>query len=376
MEHRSRSRATLPLALARVASVLLLASACAPAPPPTAAAPTTAPTVAAPAVAAAPTLAAAQATSSPVAVAAGAQKNLQEVRVGMAFIPNVQFAPFYVADAKGYFAQEGIKPVYDYGFEQDVVALTAQDQLVFTNSGASSTIIARSHDVPVRYFVKEYASMPIAIFALKDKGIAKLADLKGKSIGQPSPFGDTYVGFKIMLDKGGLKESDVNQVSIGFTQVESLLNNKVDAAVGYSVNEPFQLKAQGKEVTEFDLRDVAPEVTGNGLIASEKTLAEKPELARGFARAFLHGLDDTVRNPQEAFNITLTYVPDIAKDEKVKQAQLQTLQLVANDYWKTSGKLGASDASLWGGTQKLMKDTGLIDKETDMSRAITNDYLP
>ncbi len=38
---------------------------------------------------------------------------------------------------------------------------------------------------------------------------------------------------------------------------------------------------------------------------------------------------------------------DGAKDEKVKQAQLQTLRLVANDYWKTSGKLGASDAALW-----------------------------
>ncbi len=40
---------------------------------------------------------------------------------------------------------------------------------------------------------------------------------------------------------------------------------------------------------------------------------------------------------------------DGAKDEKVKQAQLQTLRLVANDYWKTSGKLGASDAALWKG---------------------------
>src|SRR5437870_10587882 len=126
------------------------------------------------AVACAPT-----STSGPTA----APKPLQEVRIGMAFIPNVQFAPFYVADNKGYFAAEGIKPAYDYGFEQDVVALTAQDQLMFTNSGGSTVIIARSHDVPVQYFVNEYRTLPVAIFALKDKGINGMQDLKGKSVG-------------------------------------------------------------------------------------------------------------------------------------------------------------------------------------------------
>src|SRR5437763_17152653 len=95
-----------------------------------------------------------------------APKTLQEVRIGMAFIPNVQFAPFYVADDKGYFAAQGIKPVYDYCFEQDVIALTAQDQLTFTNAGGPTAIIAPSHDVPVQYFIKEDQTLPIAVLGL------------------------------------------------------------------------------------------------------------------------------------------------------------------------------------------------------------------
>src|SRR5881397_1876414 len=126
---------------------------------------------------------------------ASAPKALQEVRIGMAFIPNVQFAPFYVADDKGYFTAEGIKPTYDYGFEQDVVALTAQDQLLFTNAGGPTAIIARSHDVPVQYFIKEYQTLPIAVFGLKDKGISTMQDLKGKTVGQALPAGETFVGF-------------------------------------------------------------------------------------------------------------------------------------------------------------------------------------
>lgn len=301
---------------------------------------------------------------------------LQDVRIGMAFIPNVQFAPFYVADEKGYFAAEGIKPNFDYGYEQDVVALTAQDQLVFTNAGGTTAIIARSHGVPIQYFIKEYQTLPIAVFGLRDKGIASLTDLRGKTVGQALPAGETYVGFEVMLHKAGLKDSDMQVQTIGFTQVESVLSNKVDAAVGYSVNEPLQLRAQGKEIFEIDLKDVAPEVAGDGIIASEATLRDKPELARGFARAFLHGLADTVADPEAAFGTVLKYVPDAGKDAAVKQAQHDVLMKVVSDYWKTSGRLGESDPKLWDQTQTVLKETGLIDSETDMSKAATNAYLP
>jgi NitT/TauT family transport system substrate-binding protein len=316
------------------------------------------------------------APASQPASSTAASKPLQEVRIGMAFIPNVQFAPFYVADEKGYFSAEGIKPVYDYGFEQDVVALTAQDQLTFTNAGGSTAIIARSHDVPVQYFIKEYQTLPIAVFGLKDKGVAKMQDLKGKSVGQALPSGETYVGFAVMLRKAGLKETDVQLTTIGFTQVESVLSNKVDAAVGYSVNEPLQLRAQGKDVFEIDMKDVAPEVAGDGIIASEATLRDKPELARSFARAFLKGLADTIADPEAAFTTTLKFVPDAAKDETVKKTQHDVLVKVVNEYWKTSGQLGQSDPKLWEQTQSVLKEVGLLDKETDMSKAVTNAFLP
>lgn len=353
----------LPFTAAMV--VLLAAVACGPAAAPT---PTAGPARPAPSPTAAP--------AQPVPTPPAARKELQEVRIGMAYIPNVQFAPFYVADSKGFFAEEGIKPVYDYGFEQDVIALTAQDKLMFTNAGATNVIIARSRGVPVQYFIKEYQSIPVAIFALKEKGINRVTDLKGKTLGSPGPFGDTYVGLKIILHKNGLRESDLNILSIGFTQVESILANKVDAAVGYAINEPYQLRAQGKEVVVFEFKDFAPEVAGNGIIASEKTLREQPELARAFARAFLKGLQYTIENPREAFELSLKFVPEAAKDEQIKRAQMQTLELVVNNYWKTSGKLGASDVRLWEQTQTLMKEAGLIDKETDMSQAVTNAFLP
>ena len=73
---------------------------------------------------------------------------------------------------------------------------------------------------------------------------------------------------------------------------------------------------------------------------------------------------------------TLKFVPDAGKDETIKRAQHDVLLKVVSDYWKTSGKLGQSDLKLWEQTQSVLKEAGLLDKETDMSRAVTNNYLP
>lgn len=90
----------------------------------------------------------------------------------------------------------------------------------------------------------------------------------------------------------------------------------------------------------------------------------------------IDGLADTVADPEAAFTTTLKFVPDAAKDETVKKAQHDVLVKVVSDYWKTSGKLGQNDPKLWDQTQTVLKEVGLIDKETDMSKAVTNAFLP
>src|SRR5690349_20474812 len=85
---------------------------------------------------------------APAATAASAQQ-LREITVAMPYIPNVQFAHFYMADKQGYYAAEGLKIKFDYNFENDVVQRVAQKTVQFGMASGDSVLLARAQGLPV-----------------------------------------------------------------------------------------------------------------------------------------------------------------------------------------------------------------------------------
>src|SRR3972149_3402360 len=182
----------------------------------------------------------------PTATPVIAQASLTHVKLAMGYIPDIQFAPFYVAAEKGYFAQQGIEIEFVTMFEKDSVPLLGTNEMQFANVSAEQIIQARAQGLPGKYVMKWWEKYPVAVVSKEAKGIKTPADLKGRKVGLPGLYGASYVGLRALLNSQSIQESDVQLESIGFTQAEALTADQVEAAVVYANNEPVKLKAAGE----------------------------------------------------------------------------------------------------------------------------------
>ena len=296
---------------------------------------------------------------------------LVHIRLPLGYIPNVQFAPLYVALEKGYFTQAGIDIEFDYSFETDAVALVGANELQFAVVSGDQVLLARAQGLPIVYVLAWYQDYPVSVVSKVGQGILKPADMKGKHIGLPGLFGASYIGLRALLIAGGLKESDVTLDAIGYNQVASLVADQEQAVVVYTNNEPIQLRSLGHPIDEIRVKDYA-HLVSNGLITNEKTIAQNPDLVRRMNQAFLKGIADTIANPDTAYQTCLKYVEGLAQADQAVQKQVLATSI---EFWKAD-PLGYSDPIAWQNTEQILRDMGSLTKPLEVTQAFSNQYLP
>lgn len=292
------------------------------------------------------------------------------IQLAMGYIPDIQFAPFYVADQQGYFAEEGIQIVFVPMFENESIPLVGAGEMKFAIASAEQVLLARSQGLPVVYVAKWWEQYPVAVAAKTESDIATPADLAGRTVGLPGLYGANYIGIRALLDSQGIPETDLTLEAIDYTQVQSLAADTVEAVVVYANNEPFQLAAAGYEINVINIADHV-NLASNGLVTNEATIAGQPELVRGMARAMLRGLADVIADPEAAYAASLKYVDTLNEGDAVQQQVLQA----SIEMWQT-GQPGVSDMAAWESMQGVLLNMELLTEPVDLAAAFTNDFLP
>ena len=293
------------------------------------------------------------------------------VRLTLGYIPNIQFAPIYVAIDRGYFLDAGFDVQLEYGNEADAVALIGAGEQTFAIASGEQILLARAQGLPVTYVAAWYNEYPVGVVSLTDYRIRVPENLRGVKIGLPGLYGASYIGLIAMLEAGGMTEDDVNLISIGFNQVEAIVSGQVESAVIYLANEPVVLRSQGYAVDVVRVADYM-QLVSNGLVTNEATIKKNPEMVKAFIGAMLQGIADTVENPIAAFEISKKYVENLADADTDLQRQILGESIVL---WQTE-RLGYTDPVGWINMQTVLLKMGLLTETKDLEKAFTNEFLP
>jgi len=256
----------------------------------------------------------------------------EQITYAAGYIPNVQFAPFYVARHRGYYAEEGIELEMDYTMGTDILKLAALGKVQIASADPDAFLHAAVRKLPLVHVATLYQTYPIALIAkepiLTGKGLV------GKRIGISGTYGSSYLGLEAMLSEMDLELADVRVVSIGFTQVAALRQGSVDAVVGYLNNEPVRLRSLGIE-THTRTPGEGSRIPGVGLMTSTKWAEQHPELLAGFLRATFRGMHDVVTDPDACFDLVVThFLPELKLAERYEAER--AILMATLPYWSTA----------------------------------------
>ncbi|OKL54317.1 hypothetical protein BSZ39_04820 [Bowdeniella nasicola] len=290
-----------------------------------------------------------------------------ELTVGLTYIPDIQFAPFYVADKRGYFTDENLAvTLRHHGAGESLFGALAAGDEDIVNAGADEMVQARSQGVGVTAFAQMYQHYPVVLITPESSGITSLKDLKGKRIGVPGPFGENWFALLALLEQEGLSQSDVTIENIGYTSQAALLTEKVDAVMGFTNSDVVNFKAAGIKVRTFAINDNPLKSIALG--ATDAAIKERPEVLARFRKALARAMSDIKADPAAAVTDSFDYLPKVAGANKIKQAE-DVLRETAALY---GDEPLAIEPDAWPAMADFLQRHGLLGGNVDPVQAVNN----
>jgi NitT/TauT family transport system substrate-binding protein len=244
--------------------------------------------------------------ANPFLQAQAQQAELETVRVGL--VPVLIYAPLFVANAKGYFAEEGLQiETLNIAGGSEPLAPLARNELdvVFGGTGAglfnyADRNIQTSDDPQFRIIAGAHFEAPpmttplvVSRERFESGEITSVADLRGKRVAINAPGAATEYWLFKALEQGGLTPQDVEIVAVAFGDVPAALNSqaedRIDAAM---LGEPIAASAEAQGLISRLSDDFLEAFQPTFIYASNTFLNENPEAAFGFLRAIVRAYRD------------------------------------------------------------------------------------
>ncbi|QUX95495.1 hypothetical protein C0J08_08695 [Marinomonas sp. CT5] len=303
-----------------------------------------------------------------------------QVTFQLDWLPGGDKAPVYVGIQQGFFADEDLEVKIASGRgSTDALTKMATGQSDIGSSDIGALMAAKAQaDVPVVAVYPYFTQAPHAFFVLKSSGIKSIKDLKGKKVAT-SPFTSSNAFLPLVLKQNGLSESDIKLVkSDPGALAPMMITGNADAIIAWVTNTALydaQAKGAGKELIEMPWSNSGLSLYSSSVLASERFLKERPDVAKRFIKAFAKSIKFTYAHPDQAGIDLHKMVPEV--DASIVSAQIKSIyNLVYNDVTKQDGFGNFTDERIQKTWEYVAEANGLSTDAIDPKTAVNSSFKP
>lgn len=300
--------------------------------------------------------------------------DLDQVTLVLDWIPNVNHGGIYLALEHGYFTDRGLAVTVTQPSELGSEALVAAGSGDFGISHQEAVVFARTsrQNLPIVAIAAIVQHNTSGFAAPADRGVTGLGDLAGlRYAGWGAEFEKAMLD--ALLEPYGSDSSDVEIVQLGVVDLLAAFRRDADFAWIFYGVDGVRAELAGVALDYFELRQVDPRLDYYTpvIIASEATVAERPELARRFLAALSVGYTHAARDPEAAAAALLAYAPEV--DAELARAGAAYLAPFLLD---DAGTWGTMERGRWVAFDEFLDQAALLETELDIDAAFRVDLLP
>ncbi|MFF8434115.1 ABC transporter substrate-binding protein [Streptomyces bacillaris] len=288
-------------------------------------------------------------------------KKLDRVTLTLNWYPYGEHAPFYYGKQQKIFEKHGIDLEVRAGQgSQKTVQATAAGQTDFGWADTPALLSGVDQGVKVKSLGVFLQTTPASVQSFDAEGITAPADLKGRTIAGTA--GDALSKtFPIFLKKNGIGESDVKvQNTDPAGKIAAVISGKTDGLLGYASDQgPTMQDKAKKPVAYLRFSEHGLNFYSNGLLAGQKILAAKPELARRMVQAVSEAWTAAAKAPGPAVAAMQGASEQLPPEAVLSEQFATTLTLLHTE--ATEGQApGVNTEADWQQTIDVFAEAGMV----------------
>lgn len=233
-------------------------------------------------------------------------------KVILGHIPIAIYGPFFIAQEKGYFAEENLEVVFErLEGGADMLIQTAAGNFDVGAGGAGAAMFNAVHRglgiqvVAPLHAEREPMTTPLVVSkeAFDSGLVTSVADLKGKTVAINAFGASTEYWLNGALASGGLSYDDVEVVAIPFSEIPAALQQ--GSIVAAMLGEPFATFAENEGIAVRLADDFFDGDQATVVYYNERFANEREEVALRFMKAYLKASRDLYENYHDEDNLEI-----------------------------------------------------------------------